>query len=336
MCSTILVVDDSVHVHKQIEVFLKTAGYSKLLFAESAQEAFKHLNVESSGKEQSKVDLILMDINMPGISGVEACRQIKAIEHLRDIPIVMVTAEDTDAGLQLAFEAGAVDYIKKPVSEVELVVRVGSVLKLKHEMDERISREKELLNITSLLEESNQKLQQVNVILNRLSRIDGLTGIANRRHFDDLFCQEWKHAGRLSKPISLILVDIDFFKNFNDTYGHQLGDECLKQVAGALSMALKRPCDVIARYGGEEFVAFLPETDEKGAIMVAETMQVNMANVNIPHRNSPVSDKVTVSIGVSTDVPATNLLPGTLIADADKALYQAKQEGRNRIKITNR
>jgi diguanylate cyclase (GGDEF)-like protein len=336
MCSTILVVDDSVHGHKQIEVFLKTAGYSKLLFAESAQEAFKHLNVESSGKEQSKVDLILMDINMPGISGVEACRQIKAIEHLRDIPIVMVTAEDTDAGLQLAFEAGAVDYIKKPVSEVELVVRVGSVLKLKHEMDERISREKELLNITSLLEESNQKLQQVNVILNRLSRIDGLTGIANRRHFDDLFCQEWKHAGRLSKPISLILVDIDFFKNFNDTYGHLLGDECLKQVAGALSMALKRPCDVIARYGGEEFVAFLPETDEKGAIMVAETMQVNMANVNIPHRNSPVSDKVTVSIGVSTDVPATNLLPGTLIADADKALYQAKQEGRNRIKITNR
>lgn len=258
MCSTILVVDDSVHVQKQIEVFLKTAGYSKLLFAESASEVFKHLNVESPEKEPNKVDLILMDINMPGLSGVEVCRQIKAIGHLRDIPIVMVTAEDTDAGLQLAFEAGAVDYIKKPVSEVELVVRVGSVLKLKHEMDERISREKELLNITSLLEESNQKLQQVNVILNRLSRIDGLTGIANRRHFDDLFCQEWKRAGRLSKPISLLLVDIDFFKNFNDTYGHQLGDECLKQVAGALSRALKRPCDVIARYGGEEFVASLP------------------------------------------------------------------------------
>lgn len=107
-------------------------------------------------------------------------------------------------------------------------------------------------------------------------------------------------------------------------------------MAGALNRALKRPCDVIARYGGEEFVAFLPETDEKGAIMVAETMQVSMANVNIPHRNSPVSDKVTVSIGVSTVVPPTNLLAGTLIADADKALYQAKQEGRNRIKITNR
>ncbi len=336
MCNTILVVDDSVHVHKQIEVFLKTAGYSNLLFAESASEVFKHLNVESPEKEPNKVDLILMDINMPGLSGVEVCRQIKTIERFRDIPIVMVTAEDTDAGLQPAFEAGAVDYIKKPVSEVELVVRVGSVLKLKHEMDERKNREQELLNITGLLEDSNQKLQQVNVILNRLSRIDGLTGIANRRHFDDLFCQEWKRAGRLSKPISLLLVDIDFFKNFNDTYGHQLGDECLKQVAGALSRALKRPCDVIARYGGEEFVAFLPETDEKGAIMVAETMQVNMADANIPHRNSPVSDKVTVSIGVSTAVPATNLLPGTLIADADKALYQAKQEGRNRIKITNR
>ena len=174
------------------------------------------------------------------------------------------------------------------------------------------------------------------MILNRLSRIDGLTGIANRRHFDDLFYQEWKRAGRLSKPISLLLVDIDFFKNFNDTYGHQMGDECLKQVAGALSGALKRPCDVIARYGGEEFVAFLPETDEKGAIMVAETMQANMANVNIPHRNSQVSDKVTVSIGVSTVVPVANTLPGTLIADSDKALYQAKQEGHNRIKITNR
>ena len=336
MCSTILVVDDSVHVHKQIEVFLKTAGYSKLLFADSAPEVFKHLNVESPEKEPNKVDLILMDIYMPGLSGVEICRKIKAIEHLRDIPIVMVTAEDTDAGLQLAFEAGAVDYIKKPVSEVELVVRVGSVLKLKHEMDERINREKELLSITSLLEESNQKLQQVNTILNRLSRIDGLTGIANRRHFDDLFYQEWKRAGRLSKPISVILVDIDFFKNFNDTYGHQLGDECLKQVASALSRALKRPCDVIARYGGEEFVAFLPETDEKGAVMVAETMQVSMANVNIPHRNSPVSDKVTISIGVATTVPSTNFLAGTLIADADKALYQAKQQGRNRIKIASR
>ena len=127
------------------------------------------------------------------------------------------------------------------------------------------------------LEEANQKLHQANEKLHQLSRTDGLTNIANRRCFDELFETEWRRASRLSKPISVILIDIDFFKKYNDTYGHQMGDECLRQVANALKIAIKRPCDVLARYGGEEFIAVLPDTNGNDAVRVAESMRSSVA-----------------------------------------------------------
>jgi diguanylate cyclase (GGDEF)-like protein len=333
MCNTILIVDDSKHIQKQIEVFLKSGGYSNLLFADTAQKAFELLGMEPAGNASNSVDLILMDIKLPEMDGVEACRRIKSVEQLKDIPIIMVTAEDANEVLQLAFDARAIDYIKKPINKVELIVRVGSVLKIKQEIDEQIKREKELLKLTELLEETNQKLQQANEMLRQISRTDVLTGIANRRHFEDLSRNEWKRACRLSRPVSVVLMDIDFFKNYNDTYGHQRGDDCLKQVAVALSRALKRPSDMIARYGGEEFVAFLMDTDKNGAIMVAETMQSYVNSLNIPHKSSPVSDRVTVSFGIATVVPEVHSSPEALIANADMALYKAKQEGRNRIRL---
>ncbi len=328
----ILIVEDSRHVHVQLKLFLKSMGCHELVFVESAHDAFRYLNMEDTGAPAGVVDLILMDINMPEINGIEACRRIKADRRYQYVPIVMVTAEDSDEGLQMAFEAGAVDYIKKPLRKIELIARINSALKLRREIDARIKREEELLKLTGLLEETNQKLQQANERLSHISRTDGLTGIANRRRFDELYETEWHRAARLSKPISVILIDIDFFKNYNDTYGHQGGDECLKRVAAALSLALKRPCDVIARYGGEEFVAFLPDTDGNGARSVAEAIQSNVAALHIPHASSKAATTVTVSMGIASTVPEMNGSPESLIAGADSALYQAKQEGKNRIK----
>ncbi|GJQ48228.1 putative diguanylate cyclase [Candidatus Kuenenia stuttgartiensis] len=334
MNNPILVVDDSKHVQRQIEIFLIPEGFSRLFFVNSAQEAFHLLGLddENSKNRKCEIDLILMDINMPGTNGVEACLKINATRHLKNIPIIVITAEDTDEGLKQAFGAGAIDYIKKPLNPVELIARVSSVLKLKKEMDERENREKELLTLAQVLEKTNQELQQANEKLHQLSRTDSLTGLANRRFFDEMLHNEWKQSVRLAKPLSLLMIDIDFFKNYNDTYGHQKGDECLKRVSMAILSALKRECDIIARYGGEEFVALLSDTDESGAVMVAKAMQSNIEAMNIPHKDSNASGRITVSIGISNEVPSAASSPEKLISKADKALYLAKYEGRNLIK----
>jgi diguanylate cyclase (GGDEF)-like protein len=176
---------------------------------------------------------------------------------------------------------------------------------------------------TADLETVNQKLQ-------RLATLDSLTQVANRRRFDEYLQQSWQRLSREQQPLCLILCDIDYFKRYNDTYGHQAGDECLKQVAQAISHSLKRPSDLIARYGGEEFAAILPNTPIEGAIQVAETISFQVRQLKIPHQQSSVSDRVTLSLGISGLIPQPNRSIKTLIADADRALYQAKEQGRNR------
>lgn len=176
-----------------------------------------------------------------------------------------------------------------------------------------------------------QKLHEVNRMLSRLSALDGLTGIANRRSFDEYLEREWKRALRYGNPLSLVMLDIDFFKNYNDTYGHQKGDDCLKQVAGVLETSLKRPSDLAARYGGEEFAIVLPDTDFEGAVAVAERLRLNVESLRIPHIRSQVSPYVTISVGVASAVPDRASTPEGLISAADAALYRAKREGRNRV-----
>lgn len=166
--------------------------------------------------------------------------------------------------------------------------------------------------------------------LHKLSKIDGLTGIANRRFFDEFLGREWQHASRGAFCLSLIMIDIDFFKAYNDNYGHQSGDYCLQMVAKALSGTLKRATDVVFRYGGEEFAVLLANTDLEGAARVAESMRTNVEELQIPHNHSSVSKYVTISLGVDTVFPHRGLEPAALISAADQALYRAKQEGRNR------
>jgi len=321
----ILVVDDFENNRLLLEKTLKEAGYEDVVIASSAYEAFEILRLDEVATEVD-IDLIIMDILMPVLDGIEACSQIKEKEHLRDVPTIMITTKNETGLLQEAFRAGAADFIVKPFNKVELLARVNSLLTLKKEMDRRKAREKELIEVTRKLEEANQKLQEQ-------TSIDGLTGIANRWAFEQFYEQEWKRCMRDANSLSLIMADIDVFKAFNDNYGHLAGDECLRQIASVLQQSLKRPGDLAARYGGEEFVIVLPGTDQAGAQIVAEELRKKVEEKNIPHEFSPVSDKVTISLGVAAGVPHAGLERDALISRADKAMYRAKQEGRNQVKV---
>lgn len=172
--------------------------------------------------------------------------------------------------------------------------------------------------------------------LRRLSYLDGLTGIANRRYFDEIMHREWLRAARNEKPISLVMVDVDHFKPYNDTYGHPEGDRCLKKIVAALQRSIKRPADMIARYGGEEFASILPDTDEKGARIVADAQRSEVERLEIEHKRSGASDWVTISLGVATVIPKQGSSPAEIIAAADQALYIAKSEGRNRVTVSEK
>lgn len=323
----ILIVDDSEDQLLLLERLLNKAGYRDIVLANSAVEAI-HILKECNASSRT-TDLILMDIMMPEIDGIEACYRIKEVECLKDTPIVMVTALTDVEKLQRAFSAGAVDYIVKPVKKIELLARVSSILRLKHEIDRRKAHEKELEELTGKLETANKMLERISVT-------DALTGIPNRRYFDEFMGLEWLRAMRDQTPLSLIMVDIDFFKVFNDTYGHQAGDDCLKRVAAALRDALKRPADIVARYGGEEFGAVLPDTDLDGAVVVAEAIRLDVEALGISHNKSAylskVSNFVTISLGVASIIPNEASSPERLISMADNALYKAKEEGRNRVR----
>ncbi|WP_447980289.1 GGDEF domain-containing response regulator [Candidatus Nitrospira bockiana] len=310
---SILIVDDSRDDTQLLKAMLEGAGYRDVLTAESADSAYQILGVKDPTQVTPKIDLILLDVLMPATNGIQVCRRIKSIERLRDIPIIIVTVQTDPVDLQLAFAEGAIDYIRKPLIKVELLARVRSVLRLAQEISRRKAREQELLQVMQRLEDANERLRQ-------LSSLDGLTEVANRRRFDEFFDQEWRRATRDALPFSLIFFDIDFFKAYNDTYGHLAGDECLRQVVQTVRGALHRPGDLLARYGGDEFVVALPGTSKDGALQVAETLRAKVEALAIG---------ITISLGVASCSPDRHLQPSSLTVAADRALYQAKHEGRN-------
>jgi len=319
----ILAVDDSKEYLVLLKRILHQEGYTETEEAVSAEEAFKILSLNDSNYHPD-IDLILMDVVMPGTDGIQACREIKSKEHLKDIPLIIITSKTEEDTLKAAFDAGAMDYVTKSTSKVVLVARVKSALLLKEERDQRKARERELMETARLLEKANQKLQEQ-------SFLDGLTGIANRRRFDEYIKKEWARAVRNGSTISLIMADIDHFKSYNDNYGHLAGDDCLKKVARLLYQTLKRPADLVARYGGEEFVVLLPETDLEGAKLLAEKIRSNVEDAGLPHAYSEAHDRVTVSLGVSSILPSPQRESSELVKNADEALYRAKEKGRNRV-----
>ena len=269
--------------------------------------------------KQEHPDLILLDIIMPGMDGFEVARRIRQLEQFGEwTPIIFLTARTSDADLEKAISVGGDDYLIKPVSETVLAAKVRAM--------QRIAQMRfPLLVLTRKLDDANQELT-------RLSSLDGLTGISNRRQFDETLLREWRRLGRQGRPLSMLLCDVDYFKQFNDSYGHQVGDECLKAVARTLKDTLRRPADLVARYGGEEFAVILPDTEITGALQVAEAMRSAVEGLNITHRYSKGGSVVTISIGVASTTPSrTGSDSSVLLKRADDALYRAKQAGRNRI-----
>lgn len=250
-------------------------------------------------------DLILLDVMMPEMDGHEACAALKADPQLRSIPIIFITAladaEDETRGLEL----GAVDYITKPFKESIVRMRVKTHLELKRQHD----------------------------ILQQLSHFDGLTGIPNRRAFDERLDQEWRRAVRAHEPLAAVMIDVDYFKSYNDTRGHLAGDDCLRQVAGAVTEGLTRGGDFVARYGGEEFIGLITGVDGEGLAGVAEKLRAGVEALQIPHGASPVSPWVTISIGAALCGPTLEMPASNLVEAADQQLYTAKQLGRNRISL---
>jgi len=321
----ILIVDDSEDQTLVLKSILNEKGYNSIYLVGSAEEAFGFLGLKDKKKNKPNIDLILMDVIMPKTNGIEACSRIKKEASFKDTPIIMITANREETQLQAAFQAGAIDYITKPINVTELLARVRSALRLKMETDSRKERERELTEMAEQLDAANKKLT-------RMSYLDGLTAVPNRRYFEEFFAREWKNAIRVKNPLSLLMFDIDCFKAYNDTYGHLNGDDCLKKIARTLNNALKRPRDFLCRYGGEEFIAVLPDTDKKGAIAVANKFLEETKNLKIPHKSSTVSENVTISVGVATINPDRKSKPTSFINEVDKALYEAKQSGRNCIK----
>lgn len=269
-------------------------------------------------------DMVLLDAMMPQMDGFTCCARLQTLLGDKCPPVLMITALNNQESVDQAFGVGATDYITKPIHWAVLRQRVRRLLYTKWAMAElRQQIERERL-LTEQLEAANQELQ-------RIASSDGLTSIANRRCFDHYLEHEWRRMLREQAPLSLIMCDIDYFKAYNDTYGHLAGDECLKLAANIIRQGARRPGDLVARYGGEEFAVLLPNTPAKGGIHVAELIRASLKAKAIAHAGSQISASVTLSLGVASVIPKSQLSPNQLITEADKALYQAKLFGRDRV-----
>lgn len=306
----ILLVDDDASAIAVLGRIL--AGFGRLRFATSGGDALRLAREDIP-------TLVLLDIEMPGLSGFDVCTAMKEDPLLRDVPVIFITSHNDTAQEVAGLSLGAVDFISKPPTPPLVQARVRTQLNVKRLAD----------------------------ALRDAATLDGLTGIANRRRFDDEMPRECLRADRSRTPLGALMIDVDHFKAYNDHYGHPAGDAVLRAVADALRLATRRPGDLLARYGGEEFVLLAPDTDRHGVMDVATRMVANIDALAIPHDASPIADHITISIGASAyDVscnrwtplatesrggrPMMAALERDLLAAADRALYIAKRTGRRR------
>lgn len=322
----ILVADDDKTIRSLLRRVMEQEGYRVVEVTDGKQCIEAYMNL--------KPDIVLLDAILPIMDGFTCCKQLLQIARnnlmsaLADLdtdsalgngviskmwertPILIITSLDDEESVNRAFEAGATDYITKPIHLAVLRQRLRRLL--------------QQAQVYKQLEAANQALHH-------LANVDSLTGLANRRRFDDYLNTQWINLAQVSEPLSLILCDIDYFKFYNDKYGHPAGDICLQEVGSVLSGRAQKSQDLIARYGGEEFAVIMPNTDAEGAVYVAKQMQAGVRDLRILHHGSQISEFVTLSIGVATTIPTWEASPLDLIVAADKALYEAKAQGRNRI-----
>jgi diguanylate cyclase (GGDEF)-like protein len=292
----LLIVDDQpLNIRLFHEIF---HADHEVFFATSGEDALEFCRTNFP-------DLILLDVVMPGLNGYEVCRRLKQDERTREIPVIFVTAQSEATEEEDGLAAGAVDFIAKSASANVMRARVATLITLKRQSD----------------------------LLRRMARVDALTGVANRRHFDETLNSEWRRCMRSGTPLSLVLIDLDHFKLFNDHYGHQAGDSCLQQVSACLRAGFARSHDLVARYGGEEFVCVMPETFLEGAEAKAQALEKAVRALRIPHDKSAVAGGiVTISLGVAVAMPNVGEECAALIQCADRSLYMAKDAGRGQVR----
>ena len=310
---SILIVDNQPKTLSELQATVTQARRWNVVAAASVADA---LCVLSTGG----IELVLADLMGPGMDSMDLCAQMQDRPELRHIPLVILLGAEERVHLGQIYSAGACDYIAKPLQIEEVVARVRAVLRSREEIVRRVARERELVA-------ANRKLM-------RLVAVDPITGVANRRGFDQAMERACRSGARYNFEVALLMIDVDYFKLYNDRLGHPAGDDCLKRVATALAAALFRPDDFLARYGGEEFAVILPRTDLDGACAVAERLRTAIQNLGILHPASP-TNRLSISQGVACQIPECTSSAGQMIAIADQALYQAKRSGRNRVSIVS-
>lgn len=294
----ILIVDDEKMNLKVLADLLKHEH--EIVLARSGEQALKHAFGDNPP------DLILLDVIMPEMGGYEVIKSLKNNDQTNNIPVIFVTALDSIEDEELGLKLGAVDYITKPFSPPIVEMRVRNHLRIVNQYK----------------------------LLDQLAYLDGLTEIPNRRRFEEVFQNECLRALRNRSFLSIGMLDVDFFKQYNDHYGHAMGDRALQAIAKILQMSVKRPADLVARYGGEEFVVVTPDTNSISAKHVAERIRIAVSDIHLPHQYSPISDHITISIGVVTVRINSLVRPEVILETADKNLYNAKQSGRNKVIAT--
>ncbi|MER2534386.1 MAG: diguanylate cyclase [Rhizobiaceae bacterium] len=315
----VLLVDDQVVVGEAVRRALLDEPGIEFHFCSNPAEAI-------AVARSVQPTVILQDLVMPTMNGLDLVRQYRADADTKDIPIIVLSTKEEASVKSEAFRVGANDYLVKLPDRIELIARIryhsaGYLSQIQRDEAYRALRR------------SQQQLMETNLELQRLTNVDGLTGLSNRRYFEEYFETEWRHAMRTREPISLLMIDIDHFKQYNDTYGHLAGDEVLRSVARAIKDTFSRPRDLAVRMGGEEFVVILPQTtlDELTALG-NEAVRV-VEGLAIPHSSSTVAEVVTISVGGTAYVPKPEDQPSGFLEAADRAMYEAKRSGRNRARI---
>lgn len=288
----VLVVDDSSAMRLALESVL--SAEHQVLVASNGHEGLALAASE-------RPDVILLDVVMAGMDGYAVCAHLKSDPRTEDIPVLFLTSLNGENDETLALEAGAIDFLVKPFRPKVVAARVRNHVELKRLRD----------------------------LIKHQALVDGLTGIANRRRFDEVLPELWSSCAQRQKPLGLIMLDVDYFKRFNDHFGHPQGDACLQAVASVLAQCVTSPGSLVARYGGEEFVCVLPEADALRAMAVAEHLCAEVKALRLLHPTSDVEEVVTISLGVATAKPASGGSPQELMQRADEQLYRAKAGGRN-------
>ena len=295
----ILFVDDSLDDCLLVGAYLKYAGYT-VVPTHSAKEAFHYLKRLTEGAPLAPIDLILLDVKMPGLDGLDACRWIKSMKEFEAVPILMVSADTTPGTIQLAFRRGAVDYIRKPVIKAELLAKVAMVLRIQEDANQRAQ---------------SQKMAPQKANIQVPLTIDILTGLMNWWSFDELFEREWGRAAQENLPISLLFVTLENFKVFNDTYGYVTGDECLQRIAQAAQETFAQPGQIVARHRGAEFVVLLFGTGAEDAQPMADYLHNTIEALDL----GPV-----VAVGVATAYPNEGISRAALLTSAKNAVPNRK------------